>query len=247
MPDEIDMDLCEGWLTRPLEPGELMFLKGVKANDPPSDGYCVICLERYGTPKEDGATPEYAVHFPCGHAVGNACLYSWLDRESPNLDCIFCKKTMIPARYLQEQVKEIWEIVHKMSTRGVHEELSKKKTRGPLSRAVEPLWRYVGEAPSLKGFRHYNEGLMPTFEWLLVATREFLAALEKSAELSRSTNRHEINFEAVKRRKYEFDRNYDSFQRVVMEMSTVEKSKEAAEREEAMKNAAEGEAVRTVP
>ncbi len=228
MPDHEDKDLCLVWLTTPLNRAELMFLEGVKANDPPSDDCCVICQERYDTSSEDGTTPEYALRFPCGHAVGNACFKIWLHGVVPKPGCIFCNKTMIPARYLQGQVKEIWTIVNEMSPERIHDELNNKTTRGRLTRAVEPLWRYVGEAPSLEGYEHQNEGLVPSFMWLLIATREFLAALEKYAEISTRTNHHEMNLEALKRRVCEFERSYDSFQSVVKEMAKVRMVKEAA-------------------
>ena len=208
-------------LGRPLETADLIFLKGIKAKDLRSDDRCAICHQRYETPNEDGTTPEDAVHFPCGHAVGNACFHIWIDGV-PQPACIFCNKSLIPARYLQEQVEEISTILTKMSWKRLHDELSKKTTRGPLSRAVEPLWRYVDDAPSLEDFRHHNERLTPTFEWLIIATREFLAALNRFANISAKTNCHEIYVEALKRRQREVALCYESFQSVVKEM-VVEK------------------------
>ena len=244
MSDHKDTNLCHVWLTRPLESAELMFLEGVEANDRPSDDCCVICQEPYDTPNEDGTTREYALYFPCGHAVGNACFQIWLDGSLPKPGCIFCNKTMIPARYLQEQVEEIWTMANEMSPERIHDELNNKTTRGRLTRAVEPLWRYVGEAPSLDGYKHHNEKLVPSFVWLLIATSDFLAALEKYAEISTRTNHHEINLKALKRRKCEFQRNYYSFQKVVEEMAMARMAKEAARGEQAMDNVVEEGTVR---
>ena len=34
---------------------------------------------RYDTLNADGTSPEYAVHFPCRHTVGNLRLKNWLE------------------------------------------------------------------------------------------------------------------------------------------------------------------------
>ena len=224
MPDR--RGICVGWLTRPLEKAELLFFKGIKADDLPSDDSCAICHEPYGTPNEDGTTPEHAVRFPCGHTVGNECFQIWSDGIDPLPGCIFCNKPLIPALYLKEQVEEIWTMVNKTSPESIHEEVNNKTTRGTLTRSIEPLQKYVSEAPSLEG-SNSNEGLVPSFEWLLIATSEFLAAVEDCAEISAKTDGHETNYEALWRRKREFESNYERFQRVVEEMAMAQMLKEA--------------------
>lgn len=227
MPDRKGM--CVGWLTRPLEEAELIFFKGIEADDLSSDDCCAICHEPYGTQNEDGTFPEFAVRFPCGHAVGNACLKNWLVEVSPIQGCMFCNKTIVPARYLQEQLNEIWKLVDEMSPEHLRDELCRKTTRGPLTRSMEPLGKYVVEAPSLKRYTHHNARLVPAFQWLLVATGEFLAAVEKYARLSVKTNCHKVSSEALCRRKREFESTYESFQSVVMELATAQMIKEAVE------------------
>ena len=185
-----------GWLTRPLEKAELIFLRGIKADDLPSDDCCAICHEPYGAPNEDGSDPEYAVRFPCGHAVGNECFQTWSNGIDPLPGCIFCNKPLIPALYLKEQVEEIWTMVNKASPERIHEEVNNKTKRGSLTRSIEPLRRYVGEAPSLEG-SNSNEGLVPSFEWLLIATNEFLAAVQACAGISAKTDGHATKYEAL--------------------------------------------------
>ena len=201
-----------------LEKTQLIVLGAIRANDLPSDDCCVICHERYGTTNEDGTVPEYAVRLPCGHAIGNVCIQNWVNQKVSDPDCIFCNKTIIPARYLQEQVREIWIMLNEMSPEHIHDELSHKTTHGPLIRSIEPLWRYVDDAPSLKAYSLNNARLVPSFEWLLVATAEFLAAVKKYAELSVKANSNKMNFEALWRKKHEFESTYESFQSVVLEL-----------------------------
>lgn len=219
MPDR--KGICVGWLTRPLEKAELIFFKGIKADDLPSDEYCVICHEPYGTPNEDGGGPEYAVRFPCGHAVGNECFQTWSEGVGPLPGCIFCNKPLIPAIYMKEQVREIWSFVEQTPSERIRDELNNRTTRGSLTRSIEALQKYVSEAPSLEG-SNCNEGLVPSFELLLIATSEFLAAVEKYAE-----DDHKMSFRELARKENEFEGSYERFQRVVEEMATAQMFREA--------------------
>ena len=215
---------CVGWLTNPLEKAELIFLKGIKANDLPSDDCCVICQEPYGTPNEDGSDPEYAVRFPCGHAVGNACFQTWFNGVDPMPGCIFCNKPLIPAVYLMEQVREIWIMVEQTTSERMRDELNNKTPRGSLTRSMESLQKYVNEAPSLEG-PNSHEDLVPSFEALLMATNDFLAAVEKYAE-----DDHEMTFQALAWKETVFMTSYRRFQRVVEEMATAQMVREASVR-----------------
>ena len=115
-----------------------------------------------------------------------------------------------------------------MSPKDIYNELSNTTARGPLSRAIEPLRRYVKieapampfltETPTTPLLKDANEDLAPSFEWLLMATSDFLSAVQIYAETSVATNTHRINFEALKRRKCEFDLTYASFQSVIKDM-----------------------------
>ena len=99
-------------VTRPLKTGDLIFVKGIRANDLPDGDNCAICHVPYGTPNED-VSSENAVRFPCGHTFGNTCFQKWLDSISPEwLDdvspeprCIISNKSVIPAQFLLEQVE----------------------------------------------------------------------------------------------------------------------------------------------
>ena len=219
MADPENRRLYIRWLTRTPEKAELIFFKATTADDPPSDDHCVICHERYDTPNEDGNPPEYIVRFPCGHGVGNVCVQEWLEGTSSKQRCIFCNKPMIPARYLQEHVNEIWKMVNEMSPEGLYEELCAKSTRGPLTRSMERLEEYLIKAPSLKGHTPHNTRLVPTFEWLLGATAEFLGAVGRYARLNVEPNCLNVNFEALWRRANEFERTYKGFQSEVREMA----------------------------
>ena len=181
------------WLTEPSETADLIVLKGIIANDPGSDDRCAICRVPYGTPNEDGTT-EYALRFPCGHDVGNVCMRErhWCEEALLRSGCFLCRKSVVPARYVQEQVKEIWAILKEMSPGDIYDET---ETRGSLSRAIEPLRRYVGggetapfrglgggcaaaslrryveggegRASSPKHLEKYQDGLAPNIEWLM--------------------------------------------------------------------------------
>ena len=216
------------WLTQPLETPDLIVLKGIIANDPRSDDRCAICYVRYGTPNEDGTITEYASCFPCGHNVGDVCLQTWpeeaLEEALLRSGCFFCRQSVVPARYVLEQVKEIWAIVKEMSSGDIHNELINTRIRGPLSRAIEPLRRYVDvEAPSLKYLGKYQEGLPTSFEWLLIATRDFLFTVRKYAEISTWTNSQKINLAALERREWEVELSYHSFQTEVKALKSIPK------------------------
>ena len=132
---------------------------------------------------------------------------------------MFCNKPLIAARYLEEHVNEIWKMVNEMSPEGLHEEVCRKTTRGPLTRSMERLGEYLIKAPSLKGHTDHDARLVPTFEWMLGATAEFLGAVERYARLNvePTGSFSNVNFDALWRRKFEFERTYNSFQRVVHE------------------------------
>ena len=237
MPDQNARQSYEVLLTGPLERPEMFFFMGFKADDPSSNdrcaicqsiGFkaddhssndrCAICQEIYETPNEDGTIPDYAVHFPCGHDVGRACFEIWINEGPANLRCMFCDKSIVPAKYLRDYVQEIWKIVKETSPERLHDELCKEITRGPLSRAIEPLRRYMcEEVASPEYLKQYHEGLAPTFEWLLTASWDFLAAVQKCADMSTWTNSREINLKALKRRNYEVQHSYKCFQTEVKE------------------------------
>ena len=230
------------WLTEPPEMAELIVLNGFVTNDPCSDDRCAICHVPYGTPNEDGTITEYALHFPCGHDVGNVCCQDldWSEEALLRSGCIFCHKSVVPARYVQEQVKEIWAILKEMPLQDIYNEHT---TRGPLSRAIEALRRYVvvgeaallrryvgdgdGDAASLKRLEQYREApkiewlmkyhkdLAPSFEWLLIATCHFLSAVRNYVENTEWINSQGMSLEAIERMKCEVELSYDKFQTVV--------------------------------
>ena len=213
-----------GWLTRPLEKAELIFFKGIKADDLPSDACCIICQEPYGTPNEEGNDPEYAVRFPCGHAVGNECFQTWSNGVYPLPGCLYCNKPLIPAVYLMKSVQEIWIMVEQTTSKSMHDELNNKTPRGSLTRFMESLRKYVNEAPSLEGSNSHG-GLVPCFEALLTATSDFLAAVKKYAEDDRK-----MTFQALASKENLFMAAYRRFQRVVEEMATAQMLREASVR-----------------
>ena len=219
---------------------DFIYHKLVNVNDPPSDDCCAICHQPYRTPDEYGTTPENVVRFPCGHEVGHVCFGLWFHATEPQqLRCLYCYKSVVPARYLWEQVYEIWKIVSEMSPKDIHNELSNITARGPLSRAIEPLRRYVMvEAPPMPLLMDASEDLAPNFEWLLLASSEFLAAVKVYAETSVATNTHRINFEALKRRVCELDLSYASFQSVIEDM--VVKTIDQVKNVDQVKNADHG-------
>ena len=214
------------WLTEPPETAELIVLNGSITNDPRSDDRCVICYAPYGTPIEDGTIKEYALHFPCGHDVGNVCCQDLDWSALPRSGCIFCHKSVVPARYVREQVKEIGAIVKEMSSQDIYNE---QTTRGPLSRAIEALRRYVvvgeaallrryvgdgdGNAATLKRLEQYREA--PKIEWLLIATRHFLSTVQSCVKNTEWIKSREMSLEAIERMKCEVELSYDKFQTVV--------------------------------
>ena len=228
------------WLTEPPDTAELIVLNGFITNNPRSDDRCVICYAPYGTPIEDGTIKEYALHFPCGHDVGNVCCQ---DLDWPALlrsGCIFCHKSVVPARYVREQVKEILAMVKEMSSQDTYNE---QTTRGPLSRAIEALRRYVvvgeaallrkyvgdgdgdaatlkrleqyREAPKIEWLMKYHKDLAPSFEWLLIATRHFLSAVQSYVKNTEWIKSRGISLEAIERMKCEVELSYNKFQTVV--------------------------------
>lgn len=221
------------WLAGPLETAELIVLKAIIANDTPTDDRCTICHERHGIPHEDGTITEHAFRFPCGHDVGNVCFRIWPEEEWLRSGCFFCHKSVVPARYVQEQVKEIWAIVKEMSSEDIYNE---QITRGPLSRAIEPLQRYVGfgeaaslkhleeyrEAPRPEWLMEYHEDLAPSFEWLLIATWDFLFAVRKYIGNTKWMNSQGMSLEAIERRKCEVELSYNTFQTVVRDAAMLD-------------------------
>lgn len=188
------------WVTRPLKTGELIFVKGIRANDLPSDDHCAICHVPYGTPNED-VSPEHAVRFPCGHAVGNACFHMWLDDVSPEPRCMFCKKSVIPSQFLLEQVEEIWSIVSTMSP----EAWMSYTPGGPLSQAIRTLNRYIDES-DLSQLETPDKGLAINCEWLLAAAWSFSHALLEYIQLDNAvTNRHDKHLEDLEDAKWVFE------------------------------------------
>ena len=156
------------WVATPLKTGEFICLKGIRANDLPSDDICAVCRLQYGTPDFD-IPPEHAVRFPCGHAIGKACFPRWLESELAKQRkprCMLCQRSVIPAQFLSEQVEEIWSIVSKMSPEAVKNEYT-GTTRGPSRRAIETFHSYVNEAiPSLSHLKTPNKVLALNWEWL---------------------------------------------------------------------------------
>ena len=196
----------------------------IKADELSSDDRCAICHQPYETPDEDGNTPEHAVRFPCGHDIGDACLRMWIEEASSELRCMFCNKSVIPARYLLEQVEEIWTIVNKMSPEEIRNELKNITTRGPLSYAILPILAYFEHTPPLSHFKNYNEGLAPSFDWLLIASKGFCAAVLQYADISRRrVGSHKLNLKTLERRKHEFKLNYDRFE-IMVKRTWVERA-----------------------
>ena len=215
---------CVGWLTRPLEKAELIVFKAIEADDLPTDDCCIICQEPYGTPNEEGNDPEYAVRFPCGHAVGNECFQTWSNGKYPLPGCLYCNKPLIPAVYLMKSVQEIWIMVEQMMPKTIRDELNYKKPRGSLTRSMEALRKYVNEAPSLEGST-FHAALVPYFEALLTATSKFLAAIKKYAQDDRK-----MTLQALSGQEMLFMAYYSRFQRVVEEMATAQMLREASVR-----------------
>ena len=226
------------WLTEPSETAELIVLQGIRASGPCSDNRCAICHVPYGTPNEDGTIIEHALHFPCGHDVGNICCQDWPDEAWLRSGCLFCRKSVVPARYVLEQVKEIWAIVREMSLEDIYNE---RKTRGPLSRAIEPLRRYVEvgetaslrryvggdeiapmkhlekyrEAPRIEWLTKYHKNLAPNFECLLKMTCHFLSAVRSYVEKTECMNSQGMGIEAIDLKAYGVRLSYENFQIVV--------------------------------
>ena len=202
------------WVTRPLETGELVFLKGIRPDDP--DDRCAICLTQYGTSDEDRA-PEHAVRFPCGHDVGNACLHKWLDGVWLKPRCIFCNKSVIPARFLFEQVEEIWSIVSKMSP----EAWMRYTPGGPLCQAIRTLNGYIDEA-NLSQLETPDKSLATDCEGLLAAARSFGHALLEYMQLDNAlANRHNIHLRNLEDAKRVFEKRCYRYRRL-SERSVVE-------------------------
>ena len=205
MPDQEDIAT---WVTRPLTTGELVFLEDIRPNDP--DDRCAICQTQYGTSDED-RPPEHAVRFPCGHDVGNACLHTWLDGVWRNPRCMFCNESVIPARFLWEQVEKIWSTLVTMSP----EAWESGTVGGPLSRASTPLSRYTDEVGYLTHLETPNKTLAPSCVWLLVAANSFGLALMQYVDLlNASTNSQDNGLKRLENAKWAFEDSYYSYQRV---------------------------------
>ena len=197
---------------------DLMFHKVIKADDLSSDDRCAICHLQYETPSKDGTTPEHAVRLPCGHHIGKACLRMCLEEGLSALSCMFCNKSIIPARYLWEQVEEIWAILNKTSPEGVRNELQRITPRGPLSYAILSLRAFVNDAPPLSPLEDDYEGLVPSFDWLLIASMGFYTAIGQYVHLNSGPGSQKIHLEALERRKHEFELSYDRYESIVKQM-----------------------------
>ena len=94
---------------------------------------------------EDLTLPSILI-FPAIHMMrfmSQQSLWAWLpepklysfqvraDAVLPPPAYIYCNKSVIPSQYLLEQVTKIQTILIEMSWEQVHDELSKKTTRGP--------------------------------------------------------------------------------------------------------------------
>ena len=214
MPDQEDIAT---WVTRPLKTGELIFVKGIRANDLPDDDNCAICHAPYGTPNED-VGPEHAVRFACGHAVGNTCFQMWLDSVrpgwlddvSPEPRCMFCNKSVVPAQFLLEQVEEIWSTVSAMSP----EAWTSYTPGGPLSQAIRTLDRYIDEA-DLSQLETPDKCLATNCEGLLAAARSFGHALMEYMQLDNAlANRHDKHLRDLGNAKRVFENSCYRYQRV---------------------------------
>ena len=197
------------WVTRPLKTGELIFVKGIRADDLPEGDKCAICHVAYGAPNED-VSPEHAVRFPCGHTFGDTCFQTWLDSVSPEPRCMICNKSLIPAQFLLEQVEEIWSIVSTMSPKAWRS----YTPGGPPCQAIGTLKRYIDEGRSLS-FETPYKVLVPSCVSLLTAAYSFGHALMRHIQLEKAvTNRHDQHLEDFGNAKWAFEDSYYSYRRM---------------------------------
>ena len=208
------------WVATPLKTGEFICLKGIRANDLPSDDICAVCRLQYGTPDFD-IPPEHAVRFPCGHAIGNACFPRWLESELAKQRkprCMLCQKGVIPDQFLSEQVEEIWSIASKMSPEAVKNEYTGTRM-GPLRRAMEMLVIYLNEAiPSLSHLKTPNKVLALNWEWLHLSANSFYGAVRQHVSLCRSGDIHEKDLITLGVSRDMFQLSYKIYQDLIKEM-----------------------------